>query len=187
VRVRDRADGDPRQKADVTTPAPPERTGDRARWPLRAFAWGFLGVALVVALSVGAYRPSQSSAAQRVAAIEADLRCPSCQDISVADSSAATARAIRSLVATRVSEGQSSAQIESFLESRYGVGILLRPPTSGLSAAVWILPLVAVAAGILGLGAFFWRRRSTELVAVAPEDRQLVEEALEHPRDGDRP
>jgi cytochrome c-type biogenesis protein CcmH/NrfF len=87
------------------------------------------------------------------------------------------------VVTTRVGEGESTAQIEGFLESRYGVGILLRPPTSGLSVAVWIVPLVAVALAALGLGALFWRRRSGELVPVTAEDRDLVEEAMLHARD----
>jgi cytochrome c-type biogenesis protein CcmH len=165
----------------------PDRTGSRARTrngqPARRLAWIALGVALAVALAFGASRPSQTTAAQREAAIDADLRCPSCQDISVADSSSSTAVAIRQVVATRVSQGESTAQIESFLESRYGIGILLRPPTSGLSAAVWAVPLVAVAAGALGLGVFFWRRRRGELVPVAAEDRQLVEDAMARARD----
>ncbi len=96
----------------------------------------------------------------------------------MAASSAPAAVAIRKIVARRVSGGQSTAQIESFLESRYGVGILLRPPTSGLSAAVWIAPSVAVGAGLLGLGVFFWRRRRLEPSTVPDEDRALVDAAL---------
>ncbi|MGA2037024.1 MAG: cytochrome c-type biogenesis protein [Acidimicrobiales bacterium] len=141
--------------------------------------WAVLAVVLAVALAFGVSRPDESStAAQRAAAIDADLRCPSCEVISVSDSSASTAVAIRQVVAARVREGQSTAQIESFLESRYGLGILLRPPASGLSAAVWVVPIAAVAVGVLGLGAFFWRRRRIEPVQVAAEDRDLVEDAM---------
>lgn len=146
-------------------------------------AWAFLLVALGVALAVGASRPSAPpTAVQRAASIDAALRCPSCEDISVADSSAPTAVAIRALVAARVREGESTAEIEGFLESRYGVGILLRPPASGLSAVVWIVPLVAVAGSIACLGVLFWRRRHPAEVAVDDEDRLTVQKAMARAR-----
>ena len=145
----------------------------RARAP-----WVALVVVVGVALGVGANHPSAPTASQRAAAIDASLRCPSCEDISVADSSAPTAVAIRQLVATRVAAGQSDAQIDAFLVSRYGPGILLRPPVSGITAAVWIVPLVAMAVAGACLAVVFWRRRRPESVAVAPDDRQLVARAL---------
>jgi len=145
----------------------------RARVP-----WVALVVVVGVALGVGANHPSAPTAPQREAAIDASLRCPSCEDISVADSSAPTAVAIRQLVATRVAAGQSDAQIDAFLVSRYGPGILLRPPVSGITAAVWIVPVVAMAAAGAGLAVVFWRRRRLETVSVAADDRRLVARAL---------
>ncbi|HUC35519.1 MAG TPA: cytochrome c-type biogenesis protein CcmH [Acidimicrobiales bacterium] len=145
------------------------------RWTL----WGSLAVALAASLALGASRPAGApTPAQRAAAIDAVLRCPSCEDISVAASSAPVAVAIREVVARRVAEGQSTAQIEAFLESRYGPGILLRPPASGVSILVWVVPLVALALGALGLGALFWRRRRLEPLAGSDADSALVEEAL---------
>lgn len=96
----------------------------------------------------------------------------------MAASSAPAAVAIRQIVARRVSEGQSAGQIEGFLESRYGVGILLRPPASGLSAAVWVVPVVALGVGLCGLGGFFWRRRRLGPSTVPDEDRALVDAVL---------
>jgi len=159
----------------VSEAAPAGRVNTRLRW----WAWVALGVVLAVALVFGATRPGgPSTPAQRAAAIDAALRCPSCEEISVAASSAPAAVAIRQVVARRVDEGQSTAQIEGFLESRYGLGILLRPPASGLSAVVWVVPLVAVVAGLIGLGAFFWRRRRIVPVSVSAADRLLVQRAL---------
>ncbi len=87
------------------------------------------------------------------------VRCPSCDGISVADSSASTAEAIRQAVLERVRAGQSDEQIDAFLVSRYGPGILLRPPVSGVTAWVWILPPVAVAAAVVAFVTVLWRRR----------------------------
>lgn len=144
-----------------------------------AIAWIALGVVLAVALVVGAGTPARApSPAQRAAAIEADVRCPSCEDISVAQSSAPTAVAIRSAVASRVAAGQSDTAIEGYLVSRYGSGILLRPPAGGGAGLVWLVPVLAVAAAMVGLVVFFWRRRRVGPLAVDEEDRALVEDAL---------
>lgn len=142
-------------------------------------AWVAVAVVVAVALTVGARRPASArSAAQRAAAIEADVRCPSCEDISVAQSSAPTALAIRQAVASRIAAGQSDATIEAYLVSRYGQAILLRPPAGGGTSLVWVLPVVAVAAAVAGLGIVFWRRRRVVPVVVADADRDLVDRAL---------
>lgn len=149
------------------------------RMSARGFVWLGLAVVLAVALAIGASRSGASATStQRAATIDSALRCPSCEDLSVADSSSASAVEIRRIVLQKVRQGESTTQIETFLESRYGVGILLSPPASGISAAVWVVPLLAVMGGIVGLGVVFWRRRRVVPAQVAGEDRALVEEAL---------
>jgi cytochrome c-type biogenesis protein CcmH len=96
----------------------------------------------------------------------------------VADSSASTAVAIRRAVAARVAAGQSDAQIDAFLVSRYGPGILLRPPVRGSTAWLWVLPPAAAAVAVVGLVSVLWRRRQRPSVAVSVEDRALVARAL---------
>jgi cytochrome c-type biogenesis protein CcmH len=152
-----------------------EKMSDRLRWG----TWAFLGVVLAVALAIGASRPAPApSDSRRAAAIDSALRCPSCDGISVANSSASTAVAIRRVVAQRVRSGESTAQIETYLESRYGPGILLDPPATGGTAVVWIAPLLAVIVGGSGLGVFFWRRRRPPAAVAGGDDGALVEEAL---------
>ena len=55
-------------------------------------------------------------------------------------------------------EGRTDQQIEAVLVGQYGTTILLRPPTSGLTSLVWILPAVAGAVALGALGVLFWRR-----------------------------
>ncbi len=141
-----------------------------------------LAVALAVVLVFSVSRGNGTrTASQRAAAIDSVLKCPSCDGISVEDSSASSAAAVRQVVFTRVVEGQTDHQIEQFLETRYGPSILLRPPTTGLTAVVWVAPLLAAAGGVGGLGVFFWRRRRPAGVRVTPEDRALVERAMAAP------
>lgn len=142
--------------------------------------WVTLGIVVVVFLAVGAVRPAPpATVAQRAAAIEAEVRCPSCEGISVAQSSAATAVAIRQAVTARIRAGQSDARIESFLIGRYGPSILLSPPVGGGVGLVWIVPGAALALGLAGLGAFFWRRRQLTPVVVTDADRTLVAHELQ--------
>ncbi len=133
--------------------------GRRRRWGSRAsfvLALLVLGVALIIGAGVGSSAPPTSS--QRAAAIESQVRCPSCQDLSVAQSVASSALAVRHEIVARVAAGASAQQIESELVAQYGPSILLSPPASGLSALVWYVPAAAGVVAVCALAAFFWRR-----------------------------
>ena len=123
--------------------------------------WTLLGVILVAALLIGsgAFSSAPPTAAQRAAAIESVIRCPSCEDLSVAVSSAPTAVTVRATVSRLVDQGQSDRQIKDYLVARYGSAIVLDPPASGWSALVWILPIVVAIAGIAVLVVVLVRRR----------------------------
>ena len=138
-----------------------------------------LVVVVAVALGLGASPGSPApTPTQRADAIDALARCPSCDGISVLDSSASTAVAIRQAVAARIRAGQSDSEIDAFLVSRYGPSILLRPPVRGWTAWVWVLPPAALAIAVAALVTVLWRRRRRGPDAVSAEDRTLVRQAL---------
>ena len=156
---------------------PPRFDRGWARW----LPWAVLAVALVVALIIGSgSRSGPETVGQRVANISQDVRCPSCSGLSVEESNAPTAVAIRQLITARVQAGHSDASIEAELERSYGSGILLRPPASGVAAVVWVVPLVAATGAVVTLVVIFRRRRMGTGPAppVSEEDRALVEQAL---------
>jgi len=144
-------------------------------------AWGpWILLALVVSagLWVGTSHPSSSpSLAQRTAAIASEVRCPSCEDLTAAESNSQAALAVRSLIRTDLTHGQSKAQIESYLVGLYGSDIILRPSTHGMSGLVWLLP---GALGVLGLAGAVLALRRWRAMPLLPDeaDRALVEEAL---------
>ena len=109
---------------------------------------------LVVALVIGsgALDSSPPTAGQRAAALEADVRCPSCTDVSVAESNATTAIAVRHQIESMVAAGQSNADIDQTLVSEYGQTILLVPPDAGGIPLIWIIPIVLGAAALTGVG-----------------------------------
>ena len=117
----------------------------------------FAAVLAVVAAVAFAARPHEPTADERVDRITAELRCPVCQGLSVKDSGSETARQMRDLVAQRVQQGRTDAEIEAEFRGAYGDWILLSPPRRGFSLLVWIFPFVAVVVG-LGIVALVLRR-----------------------------
>jgi cytochrome c-type biogenesis protein CcmH len=123
--------------------------------------WTLFGVVLTVALIVGSGVLSSAppTAIQRAYAIETVVRCPSCEDLSVAQSSAPTAIAVRAAVVQLISQGRTDQQIKTYLMDRYGSSIVLDPPASGWSLVVWLLPLAGGLAAAAMLVTVLIRRR----------------------------
>jgi cytochrome c-type biogenesis protein CcmH len=114
---------------------------------------------------------------QQVAAIANQVRCPSCADETAENSATQTAAAVRATIRQRLLAGQSQAQIEAYLESRYGPSILLRPPAGGVSGLVWALPVGAAVAALAGLTAAFRRWRPSPAAPLSEQERALLDQA----------
>jgi cytochrome c-type biogenesis protein CcmH len=97
--------------------------------------------------------PLEPALEARVQDLGTQIRCPTCQGLSIAASSAATARSQLDMVRTLVKQGKSDEEIKAFFVDRYGEWALLRPTSNGLNAFVWVGP-VALLLG--GLGFIFW-------------------------------
>ena len=65
------------------------------------------------------------------------LRCPVCQNISVADSPSELAGDMRVLIGKQLAAGQSREQIITYFVDRYGEEVLLDPPKAGFSQLIW--------------------------------------------------
>lgn len=146
----------------------------------RRWSWLAMAAALVAALAVGAGGDkAPRTEAERVRAVASEVRCPTCRGLSAADSDAKAAQAIRDEIRTRLRAGQSAGAIRSYLVSRYGKEILLRPGGRGVAGLVWVLPVAAVVVAVAALAAAFRRWRTPAGPApVSPGDRALVAEAL---------
>jgi cytochrome c-type biogenesis protein CcmH len=134
----------------------PERSEGLPLWGRVALPLVVLAVALVI--GSGVLHGSPETQAQQAAAIDAVIRCPSCTDVSVAQSNESTALAVRHEVRRLVSAGQSVAQIEQALVAQYGPSILLEPPDSAGFALIWIIPIVLGVGTLAGIAVLFWRR-----------------------------
>ena len=130
------------------------------------------------ALFLGSGRDSgPPTAEQRSDRIAAEVRCPTCEGLSVAESEAPASQAIRQEIRRRVDAGQSDDEVRSFLVSRYGKNILLRPEATGIAGLVWALPVAAVVCAMAGLALAFRRWSSRRPAEHSLIDRLLVGEA----------
>ena len=142
--------------------------------------WLVMAVVLVTALVIGTRSHSgPPTENQRVQRIASQVRCPTCRELSAAESDAAAAKAVRTEIRRRVRAGEGDGHILAFLVSRYSDDILLKPKSSGVASLVWVLPVAALICALAGLGVAFRRWRARPGVAVSPEDRALVERELE--------
>lgn len=128
-----------------------------------------LGIALalvVAAIAVSAVVPRGRTIDDRARALEATIRCPVCQGLSIADSPALLAQQMRSLVREQLEAGRTDAQILDQFVSRYGRWILLTPASQGPDLILWLLPGALVGGGAVLLVAIGRRRRPAPAPAV---------------------
>jgi len=132
---------------------------------------------------------------ERTRQVASSLRCPVCQDLSVADSPSTVAREMRAAISRELTEGITPDQIRARFVASYGQWILLSPPRRGINLVAWVAPILLLLGGLL-LAAVAVRRwtlsrRAGEGPAPAPfgiggapvdrlseSDRRLLDRAL---------
>ena len=105
------------------------------------------GLATLVMVAVSGHPPA--SQAQQVQQIAAGLHCPICKDLSVADSPAPLAQQMRQEIAQKLRAGESADQIRAGVVAAYGDSVLMSPPRQGVAGAVYYLPVLILAAGLI--------------------------------------
>lgn len=84
---------------------------------------------------------------RQVREIGAELRCPVCQNLSVADSPAPLAVEMRAVIRGKLEAGARREAIMQYFVERYGEEVLLNPPRQGFTLLVWLGAALAVTAG----------------------------------------
>ena len=109
---------------------------------MRSFAL----VLLVWLVSLPAWSQETQDDARTIALFE-QLRCVVCQNQSIADSDADVAKDLRTIVREQIASGRSDGEIKTFLVSRYGEFVLLKPVFDWHTLLLWLTPLAALLLG----------------------------------------
>ena len=105
---------------------------------------------------------AQADLDEQVRALAGQLRCPVCQNLSVADSSSELARDMRAVIRAELQAGRTPEEIKAYFVSKYGDWILLSPRPRGLGWLLWIGPFAAAVLSVLvaARAARGWTRRA---------------------------
>ena len=146
----------------------------RLALPIALAALLALGGLVLVELLRPAAEPTR---AEQTRLIAAELRCPDCQALSVAESQTAAAAAIRSQIVEQLEAGRTPEEIRAYFVARYGDWILLAPS----SPVAWWVPAVAV---LVGVAVFAWwlgrgRRAPVAAVSVPGGARDRIRDEVE--------
>ncbi|WP_313396580.1 cytochrome c-type biogenesis protein [Atlantibacter hermannii] len=112
-----------------------------------------LFAALLLSFSVFAaidtYQFKDDAQEQQFRELTAQLRCPKCQNNSIADSNAMIASDMRQKVYELQQQGQTQKQIIDYMVARYGNFVTYEPPVTPGTLVLWLLPALFVLGGIV--------------------------------------
>ena len=112
--------------------------------------------------------------------LSSELRCLVCQNQSIDDSDAPLAKDLRLLVRERLTAGDTDQQVQSFLVSRYGEFILLKPQWSGRTYMLWLFPIFCLSlAGAFALRGISKRTVENDTKSLTSEEQARLDALLE--------
>ena len=104
------------------------------------------------------------------------LRCPMCQNETLADSNAPIARDLRNQIFKLMQQGQTDQQIKDYLVARYSNYVLYDPPLKPYTWLLWFGPLGI----LLGGGCVVWvaiKKRQRDAAAKITDESALTDNA----------
>ncbi|MDF4003438.1 cytochrome c-type biogenesis protein [Luteibacter sahnii] len=138
----------------------------------RLFVWLALGLlpAVVLAQAIQPLPFRDRAEEARFQKLSAELRCPMCQNETLADSNAPIAHDLRRQVFEMIQAGKSDDQIKRYLVDRYSDFVLYDPPVQPSTWLLWFGPFVLLLAGG-GVVYRHVRRRQRDAGAISASSR----------------
>ena len=88
-----------------------------------------------------------------------ELRCPKCQNQTIAESNAGLSEDLRYIVYQKVSEGQAKREILAYMQERYGDFVLYDPPVKPSNYFLWFAPILVFMVILIAVLAKVGRRK----------------------------
>jgi cytochrome c-type biogenesis protein CcmH len=98
------------------------------------------------------------------------LRCPMCQNETLADSNAPIARDLRNQIFQMMQQGRSDEEIKQYLVARYSRFVLYDPPLTPGTWLLWFGPLLILLGGAGVVLVAIRKRSRTGTATEAPTD-----------------
>ena len=109
-----------------------------------------------------------------------ELRCPQCQNQSIADSNAGISDDLRREVHRMVMEGTEDKAVIEFMLDRYGEFILYRPRFENKTLVLWLGPLFLLVFGLFIVSVLVRKHRpGVEEETMDDKDRARLEKLLD--------
>lgn len=99
-------------------------------------------LASVIAVANETYEFDNAAQEQLYREITNELRCPKCQNQSIADSDAGLSEDLRYIVYQKLKAGEGKSQILQYMQDRYGDFVLYDPPISPKTYVLWFMPFI---------------------------------------------
>ena len=107
-----------------------------------------------------------------------EFRCPKCLNTNLSGSDAPIAQDLRRSVYRLVRDGHTDQHIRDFLQQRYGDFVLYKPPFSGRTAFIWLIPIGLLLLGMAVLFALQSRGRRHQAVALSAAEIKRLNELI---------
>jgi cytochrome c-type biogenesis protein CcmH/NrfF len=150
------------------------------------FNFRFITVIITLIILIGTLSVSLAEEGEKFSArfrkLSDELRCPTCQGLSVKDSEAGFSNSIKDKIRELMKNGKSDEEIIAYFVKRYGEWILRSPTKQGFNLLLWILPGAGI---VIGLFVVFLRAKrrtnnpeNEELAQLTAEEERKIKEDL---------
>lgn len=122
---------------------------------MRRLAWMWillpLGLAAVAAVSAEAQEGGEFPTDNDVNAVARKLYCPVCPNTPLDVCATKACQDWRAQIRDELAAGWSEQEVLDYFVAQYGERVLAEPQRRGFTSLVWILPVIAAAAGLAGV------------------------------------
>jgi cytochrome c-type biogenesis protein CcmH len=112
--------------------------------------FGAVGALALIVIVVGLAQGGSTipTDAERVDALASAIKCPFCNGESLAESQSSVAAEYRVIIQQRVDDGATDDEVIDEFAANFGDSYILDTSTSSWSIVLWLVPMLAIAAGV---------------------------------------